>query len=441
MAEEMQMTGGEALRVLEDFVLDKEVLAELEPYLSEINIFDVLKLKEHEIRHSNVLAWLLDPKGSHGLGDAFTRLFISRVISRNRSVPGLDVMKWSYLNLSDCEIQREKHWPDTGTRDSLDILLMAYQPAGLDYLIAVENKVRSSEGPDQTARYRAHLEAENPASVKMLVYLTARDEEPGDERWATLSYRDIYEILGHILKHKAMSPEAELILDNYRKVCADVMGIYDAELREKVKKIYREHKAAIDLINRYKPDLQWDIADYLSGKLDDLRNREIYLQREAGIPDGVGNIGFPVNAQKSYIRFTTHTMDSYIRPFDEASSCWNTYDNYCYEFSFTRNGDKMSVSFKMLLNVKDLSPDSEQYLRGSGIMERSGYRGKSGEKKHFRVAFAPLRSAAFSADSEIDELKPMLDDYFAKVMKKIDEIESEFTAPPQLAVLRKQEKN
>ena len=33
-----------------------------------LNIFEVLGITKTEIRHSNFLAWLLDPKEAHGLG-------------------------------------------------------------------------------------------------------------------------------------------------------------------------------------------------------------------------------------------------------------------------------------------------------------------------------------------------------------------------------------
>ena len=39
----------------------------------EFNAFDVLRYSDYEIRHSNVLAWLLTPGGTHGVGDAFLR--------------------------------------------------------------------------------------------------------------------------------------------------------------------------------------------------------------------------------------------------------------------------------------------------------------------------------------------------------------------------------
>lgn len=44
--------------------------------IKALNPFEVLKLKTHEIRHSNVLAWLLNPKGSHNLGKSFLEQFL-----------------------------------------------------------------------------------------------------------------------------------------------------------------------------------------------------------------------------------------------------------------------------------------------------------------------------------------------------------------------------
>ena len=42
----------------------------------KFNPFDVLRYADYEIRHSNVLAWLLQPSESHGLHDKFLRAFV-----------------------------------------------------------------------------------------------------------------------------------------------------------------------------------------------------------------------------------------------------------------------------------------------------------------------------------------------------------------------------
>ena len=58
---------------LQKFLLDINCLDELLPWTGKFNIFDVLKISRTEIRHSNVLSWLLSANENHGLGDAFIK--------------------------------------------------------------------------------------------------------------------------------------------------------------------------------------------------------------------------------------------------------------------------------------------------------------------------------------------------------------------------------
>jgi hypothetical protein len=70
----------ETERALTSFVVECYELAELEAVLSRFNIFRVLKAAKHEIRHSNMLAWLLDQDESHGLGNRFFRRWLMQVV-------------------------------------------------------------------------------------------------------------------------------------------------------------------------------------------------------------------------------------------------------------------------------------------------------------------------------------------------------------------------
>ena len=63
--------------------LDQMVIA-LVPSLSkslaeQFNVFRVMHHGTHEKQLSNVFAWLLNPEGTHELGDAFQRLFVEHV--------------------------------------------------------------------------------------------------------------------------------------------------------------------------------------------------------------------------------------------------------------------------------------------------------------------------------------------------------------------------
>jgi hypothetical protein len=61
----------EELQVLEDFLMEIEILDDIESKVSVFNVFETLGLFHTEIRHSNVLAWLLKPQENHGLGESF----------------------------------------------------------------------------------------------------------------------------------------------------------------------------------------------------------------------------------------------------------------------------------------------------------------------------------------------------------------------------------
>ncbi len=66
-------------KALQALLLDDDWPSCLNEWLGGVNIFDVLKVSRAEIRHSNMLAWLLDPKESHGFGTAFLDGFLKRV--------------------------------------------------------------------------------------------------------------------------------------------------------------------------------------------------------------------------------------------------------------------------------------------------------------------------------------------------------------------------
>jgi hypothetical protein len=69
-------------KALKDFLLDISCLNALDNWKDEVNIFDVLKVTNAEIRHSNILAWLLDPNENHGIGDSFLKEFIMNVMRK-----------------------------------------------------------------------------------------------------------------------------------------------------------------------------------------------------------------------------------------------------------------------------------------------------------------------------------------------------------------------
>ena len=52
--------------VLKEFLLDIDCLDPLAEWTSKFNLFDILKISRVEIRHSNMLSWLVNPNETHG---------------------------------------------------------------------------------------------------------------------------------------------------------------------------------------------------------------------------------------------------------------------------------------------------------------------------------------------------------------------------------------
>ena len=86
--------------------LSKDIsFKEFNKILNEPNIFKILKISNYEIRHSNFLAWLLDPKESHGFEEEILKEFINQVLLMKNTSKREETVK--KLNFHNVEIKRE----------------------------------------------------------------------------------------------------------------------------------------------------------------------------------------------------------------------------------------------------------------------------------------------------------------------------------------------
>ena len=116
--------------------------------------------------HSDMLAWLLDPRGWHGLGDGFARAFLSTVLAECD-----DVDLTGPLRLD--EVHREF---STGN-GPIDILMRGHY-GDVGVVVGVENKIDSPEGENQLKRYQEGLKKRFPGDSLFLVFLTPDGLEP-----------------------------------------------------------------------------------------------------------------------------------------------------------------------------------------------------------------------------------------------------------------------
>ena len=103
------------------------------------NPFDVLQVADFEIRHSNVLAWLLQPGGTHGIGGRFLRALVEHLTLRGdtRSLSRLKPLPPGFDDESNIDVRRE----DYHERLYADITV-GFQAERV--LLIIENKVEAS---------------------------------------------------------------------------------------------------------------------------------------------------------------------------------------------------------------------------------------------------------------------------------------------------------
>ena len=163
------------------------------------DLFGVLNISRAEIRHSAMIAWLLDPIARHGLG---TR-FIDGVLKHTFGDESFDQV--------DSARPRCEH-PVSGGR--VDIVVTAKT-----FTLVIENKVDSPEGEGQCDSYYAALkDMPNP----FFILLKPGHDEPtsasGEAKRAfrVLQYADVRTILANALKNAELADGRRVAEDYLR---------------------------------------------------------------------------------------------------------------------------------------------------------------------------------------------------------------------------------
>ncbi len=269
--------------LLGEFIINNKNLERLENIVNDFNIFTSLNLINNEIRHSNFLSWIINPKENHNLKDYFLSSLL-KVISMRASSSGINapsifnIDNWSFI---ETEVLRE--WRN------IDILI---KDDNHKLICVIENKIYSKEHSRQLLRYKKIVETEYPDYQKIFVYLTIEGDEASEDDYLSINYHDIIKIISHIIENKSTSIGQEILIfiSHYREMFRRYI-MENSEIQEICKKIYKKHKKALDLIFEYKPDLLMEINECLT---------EIIKNDSDLILDF---------SSKSYIRFITKKLD------------------------------------------------------------------------------------------------------------------------------------
>src|SRR5262249_43447143 len=158
-----------------------------EQVADDFNLLDVMRLTGKEIRHSMVLAWLLDHDmrklGTHAQGNLGFRLFLREFIELGLPIDYADCKYW---------VRREV----VGDESIVDIEVACRGR----FIIHIENKIWSGEGTDQTDREWSDLQR-RAADVKVgasgvhALFLTPHGMKPANSKFRPISWRRVAQVL------------------------------------------------------------------------------------------------------------------------------------------------------------------------------------------------------------------------------------------------------
>ncbi len=208
----------------------------------EVNIFKILNMADKEAIHSNILAWLFNPYENHNLNDKAIKVLLMQL-----SEKGTEYINLLLLNYSDLEVYRE-YTIDNGRR--IDILMESKKNK---VIFIIENKIWSGEGDNQLEDYKKYIDEKYIDYSRIFLYLTPEKEIKEKYKGYThITYNTIYKIINNILHDNQIKLEIRALLKQYKEIIRrNIMGNVDKEMMDLCRKLYVEHKEALDKIMQY----------------------------------------------------------------------------------------------------------------------------------------------------------------------------------------------
>jgi hypothetical protein len=322
------------------------------------NIFEILKIKNMEIRHSNFLGWLLDPKESHNLKNEFLKGFVQEGINKNKYTEiTLDI------DLID-SVKIEREYKD------IDLLIESH-----NVVFCIENKIFSNEHSDQLKKYKKIVQKEFPNKEKVFIYLTpsGKPSQQETELYLPISYLVVLEVLKQ-LNIKKIDKNAQIyILDYIATLEKDILK--NNELKAPLSKLHLEYGEFIKQILEKRNTTQskereiykkhQEFFDYFSKNNFDPEWISLLIQKTL-LKNGykLGSIN------SKYVRFYPVELEPYIYK-SKKRNTWEHREIFIFELEIkeknkiairscvNRRGDE-DFDYDGLLKIIDTIPNAKQ---------------------------------------------------------------------------------
>ncbi|UTG82733.1 PD-(D/E)XK nuclease family protein [Bacillus paranthracis] len=213
---------------------------------NRFNPFKILKVDKFEIRHSNMIAWLLDPTENHHLSSMFANKLLSKTFVKAENeelVSRYNFIKLHKQSLQDLEVFREVQ---TENNKRIDILAISESQK---VAILIENKYKSSESDGQLQNYIDFVSEKYAGYTIIPIFLSLDGSAPSHKDYFTLDYGDVLNILKGQLE--IYSEYTSSTIKDFISYYIDILEgelVRDEEDIELALTVYKNHKAAVDFL-------------------------------------------------------------------------------------------------------------------------------------------------------------------------------------------------
>ena len=361
------------------------------------NIFEILKIKNMEIRHSNFLGWLLDPEESHNLENEFLKGFVQEGINKNKYTEiTVDI------DLID-SVKIEREYKD------IDLLIESH-----NVVFCIENKIFSNEHSDQLKKYKKIVQKEFPNKEKVFIYLTpsGKPSQQETELYLPISYSVVLEVLKH-LNIKKIDKNAQIyILDYIATLEKDILK--NNELKAPLSKLHLEYGEFIKQILEKRNTSQskereiykkhQEFFDYFSKNNFDPEWISLLIQKTL-LKNGykLGSIN------SKYVRFYPVELEPYIYKSKQRNT-WEHREIFIFELEIK---EKNKIAIRSCVNRRgDEDFDYDGLLKIIDTIPNAKQRNKDwvfSHEKEFPIDY--LKIAKLEESSAINDLEKIFKSY------------------------------
>lgn len=338
------------------------------------NIFNVLGVTSDETRtHSAFIAELLDPNGSHGLGDQFLRSFVDTV----------DCLRSWNFDTKSAKVHKELSIggknEDCLEGGRIDITVESNGKA-----IIIENKIYAGDQEKQLVRYYNYGAKNCPKGFRLL-YLTLNGDDASkysreklvvNEDYYTVAYNhEISDWLQRCIEFSARRPLARETLIQYQNLINQLtMNSMDKNSQEELLKLMSDPKNIDSICSILNLEAKWREQIFNSyvltplkekfKELDiELKNRGVnikrsdwkqYIRLDCGNTLGKNaSIGITTNIAGPKMK---QKIDSFSGPGSHAPSDWWPYgwselDGKYWEIPQMVNGNLAEYLYRKILSI------------------------------------------------------------------------------------------